>query len=156
MKSLQPSQLLAFLASGVVLGLSGAQLFTGFGMAFPQSPWTMIITLPLIGLAVLIASLPIVRYRKKLEKYTEGERPARPNPFYAFRVLVIARATSLAAALFAGWHLGGLIWLFSFSVAPTALVASSGSGAAGSLVMLGCALVAEQNCKAPRDPGEEA
>lgn len=156
MKALQPSQLLAFLAVGIILGLTAAQLASGFGMAFPQSPWSLIITLPLIGIATLLASVPIARYRKKLEKYTEGPRPARPNPFYAFRVLVIARATSLTAALFAGWHLGGLLWLFSFSVAPSALVLSSGLGAAASLVMLGCAWIAEHNCKAPTDPGEEA
>ena len=156
MRSLGPSQLLAFLASGAILGLSAAQLTTGFGLSFPVSPLSMIITLPIIGVAIFLASLPIARYRKQLEKYTEGPRPQRPNPFYAVRVLVISRATSLAGALFAGWHLGALVWLFSFSVAPAALVSSTGFGLAGSLVMLGGGMVAEQNCRAPRDPGEGA
>ncbi len=156
MKTLQPNQLLAFLAIGMIGGLSAAQLATGFGLAFPQSPWTLILTLPAIGIAVLIASLPIARYRRQLTKVEEGKRAARPNPFYAFRVLIVARATALTAALFAGWYLGGLIWLFGFSVAPAALVTSSGIGLLAAGLMLGCAVAAEHNCKAPSDPGEEA
>ena len=154
MKSLQPNQILAFLAVGLITGLSAAQLASGFGYAFAQSPWTLIATLPMIGVAVLIASLPIARYRRQKARAEEGKRAPRPNPFYAFRVLIIARATALTGALFAGWYLGGLAWLFGFSVAPGALVASSIFGLAGAAVMLSLALVAEHNCKAPSDPGE--
>lgn len=156
MKSLPPSQLAVFLTIGLVLGLSGVQLLSGFGYPFPVSPWSMIITLPLIGIGVWLASLPIARYRTKLEQYSEGPRPSRPNPFYAFRVLVIARATSLAGALFVGWHLGAVIWLVSFSVAPAALTQPTLFAVAGAIVMLAGGLIAEQNCKTPKDPGEEA
>ena len=156
MRSLSSSQLLSFLAAGAILGLSAVQLSTGFGFSFPASPASMIITLPIIGIAVLLASLPIARYRRQLEKYQEGPRPQRPNPFYAVRVLVISRATALTGALFSGWHLGALVWLFSFSVAPAALVTNAGFGLAAALIMLGGGMIAEQNCKAPRDPGEGA
>lgn len=156
MKSLPPAQLAVFLAIGLVLGLSAVQLLSGVGYPFPVSPWSMIITLPLIGIGVWLASIPIARYRKKLEQYQDGPRPSRPNPFYAFRVLVIARATSLAASLFAGWHLGALIWLVSFSVAPAALTQPTLFAVAGAIMMLAGGIVAEQNCKTPKDPGEEA
>lgn len=156
MKSLQPNQLGVFLAVGLILGLSLVQLLTGSGMAFPQSPWSMILILPLIGISVYLASLPIARYRKKLESYIEGPRPQRPNPFFAFRLLLIARATALTAALFAGWHLGAMLWLVSFSVAPAALTTPTALGIIGSIAMLIGGYLAEQNCKTPKDPGEEA
>ena len=151
-----PQNLLAFLAAGAVFGLSLSQLATGVGYAFPVSPWSMVLMLPLIGAATYLASWPIYRYRKKLEQQTEGPRPARPNPFYAFRVLIVARAVALTGALFAGWHLGSLIWLLSFSVAPTALVLPMLFGLIGSVAMLGGGILGEFNCRAPKDPGEGA
>jgi hypothetical protein len=116
----------------------------------------MILMLPLIGVAIYLATLPIYRYRKSLEKWESGPRPSRPNPFFAFRALVVSRAIALTAALFAGWYLGGLIWLVSFSIAPTGLTIPTVFGAIGSLVMLGGGLAGEYNCRAPRGPNEEA
>jgi hypothetical protein len=52
--------------------------------------------------------------------------------------------------------LGGLIWLVSFSIAPTGLTTPTVFGAIGSLVMLGGGLAGEYNCRAPRGPNEEA
>ena len=156
MKPLQPAGLASFLAAGAVLGLTAAQLATGLGYSFPLSPWSMILMLPLIGVAIYLATLPIYRYRKSLEKWESGPRPSRPNPFFAFRALVMSRAIALTAALFAGWYLGGLIWLVSFSIAPTGLTTPTVFGAVGSLVMLGGGLAGEYNCRAPRGPNEEA
>ena len=148
--------LIAFVGVGAVLGLSSAQLATGFGYAFPVSPWSMVLMLPLIAISVYLASYPIYRYRKKLEEHKEGPRPARPNPFYAFRVLVISRAVALTGALFGGWHAGALIWLISFSVAPSALVMPMLFGLLGSATMLAGGQLGEFNCRVPKDPGEGA
>ena len=156
MKPLQPAGLASFLAAGAVLGLTAAQLATGLGYSFPLSPWPTILMLPLIGVAIYLATLPIYRYRKSLEKWESGPRPSRPNPFFAFRALVISRAIALTTALFAGWYLGGLIWLVSFSIAPSGLTTPTVFGAVGSLVMLGGGLAGEYNCRAPRGPNEEA
>lgn len=156
MRSLPPTQLLLFLAIGLVAGLSSSQLATGFGYSFLVSPGSLLIVLPLIGIAIYIASYPIYRYRKKAEKFEPGPRPTRPNPFFAFRVLVVARAVALTGSLFAGWHLGQLMWLISFSVAPVGLVVPTLLGLLGSASMLGGGLLAEFNCRAPKDPGEGA
>jgi hypothetical protein len=114
----------------------------------------MLIVLPVIAVVVYFASYPIFRYRKKAEKYESGPRPNRPNPFYAFRVRLVSRAVALTGSLFAGWHLGQLLWLISFSVAPAALVLPTALGLLGGGSMLGGGLLAEFNCRAPRDPGE--
>lgn len=154
MKNLPPSQLLLFLVAGLVAGLSSSQLATSFGYSFLVSPTSMLIVLPVIAIGIYLASYPIFRYRKQAEKYESGPRPNRPNPFFAFRVLLIARAVALTGSLFAGWHLGQLLWLISFSVAPSGLVLPTVLGLLGSASMLGGGLLGEYNCRAPRDPGE--
>jgi hypothetical protein len=154
MKNLPPTQLMMFLAVGLVAGLSSSQLATSFGYSFLVSPASLLIALPVIAIGIYLASYPIYRYRKKAEKYESGPRPTRPNPFFAFRVLLVARAVALTGSLFAGYHLGQLLWLISFSVAPGGLVLPTVLGLLGSASMLGGGLLGEYNCRAPRDPGE--
>lgn len=154
MKNLPPTQLMMFLAVGLVAGLSSSQLATSFGYSFLVSPASLLIVLPVIAIGIYLASYPIYRYRKKAEKYESGPRPTRPNPFFAFRVLLVARAVALTGSLFAGWHAGQFLWLISFSVAPAGLVLPTVLGLLGSASMLGGGLLGEYNCRAPRDPGE--
>jgi hypothetical protein len=140
-----------FSVAGLVLGLVVAQLSAGFGYVFPASPSSLPISLLLLllGLANYLFSFPIYRYRKQLGLYKEGVRPERPNPFYAVRVLILARASVLAGALFAGWHAGLLIWLVSFSVAPENLILSSSFGLVGAVALTIGGLVSKRNCKTP-------
>lgn len=135
----------------VMLSINVVQLFAGFGQSYPQSPISLIITMPLIGIAVVIATLPILRYRKAVEQHTQGPRPERPSPFYAVRALVLSRATALAGAIFVGWHLGALIWLAVFSVAPIGPVTQTSFAFLSSIAMLIAGLIGQSNCKAPRD-----
>lgn len=144
------------LLMSVFLAINITQLFAGFGQPFPQSPASLLITMPVIGIAVVIATLPIYRYRKAAESYIEGPRPARPNPFYALRALVLSRATALAGIVFVGWHLGALIWLTVFSVAPSGPVVVTSLGLLSALVMLVGGLIGQQFCRAPKGgSGEE-
>lgn len=136
----------------VLLSINIVQLFAGFGQSYPQSPLSLIITMPLIGLAVVIATLPIYRYRKAVEQYASGPRPERPSPFYAVRALVLSRATALAGTIFVGWHLGALIWLVVFSVAPIGPVTLTSIALISSILMLVAGLIGQNNCKAPQDP----
>jgi hypothetical protein len=107
------------------------------------------------GLAIYLLTLPISGYRAKVEKLV-SPAPKRPNPFYAFRLLVLARAVMLTGAGFLGWHLGQLVWLVSFSVAPIGLVAPTLFGLGGSGLMLLGGILAELNCRLPKDPDGES
>ena len=148
--------LFGFFAIGLVLSVSLIQLLAGNGMAFPLSPNSLLVTLPLTGLVVYLASWPIYRYRKAVEGFSQGPRPARPNPFYAVRVMVLARATGLSGSLFLGWHVGAGLWLLAFSVAPGALLGPTTFGMLGSGVMLAGGLLGQLNCRAPKNgDGEE-
>jgi hypothetical protein len=105
-----------------------------------------------IGLAVWIASLPIAKYRKDRER---GKRVAWPNPFYATRVLIMAKATSIASSAFLGWHAGQLLWLLSFGFAPTPVLTTSLIAIASLLAVIG-GLLAEWNCRASSNSDGEA
>ena len=156
MKVIGWPNLFGFFAIGLVLSVSSIQLLAGNGMAFPLSPNSLLVTLPLTGIAVYLASWPIYRYRKAVEGFSQGPRPARPNPFYAFRVMVLARATGLAGSLFLGWHVGAGVWLLAFSVAPGALLGPTIFGLLGAGVMLAGGLLGQLNCRAPKNgDGEE-
>lgn len=156
MKLIGWPNLFGFFAIGLVLSVSSIQLLAGNGMAFPLSPNSLLITLPLTGIVVYLASWPIYRYRKAVEEFSQGPRPARPNPFYAVRVMVLARATALAGSLFLGWHVGAGVWLLAFSVAPGALLGPTSFGILGAGVMLAGGLLGQLNCRAPKNvDGEE-
>ena len=138
-----------FSVVGLVLGLIAAQLSAGFGYAFPTSPTSLPISLLVLAIANYLFSFPIYRNRKQLGRYKEGIRPERPNPFYAVRVLILARASVLAGALFAGWHVGVIIWLVSFSVAPENLMLTSSFGLVAAVALTIGGLVSQWNCKTP-------
>jgi hypothetical protein len=140
----------------VLLSINIVQLFAGFGQSYPQSPISLIITMPLIGVAVVLATYPIYRYRKAVEKHISGPRPERPSPFFAVRALLLSRATALAGAIFLGWHLGALIWLVVFSVAPVSPVIQTSFALVSSVAMLAAGLVGQSNCRAPKDGGDES
>ena len=145
-----PKTLGVIAALMLLAGFATSQLLVGSGYPFPASPWTLLVSIPVIGLAVLIFSLPIRRYTRSLAK---SERAKRPSNHYSYRVLLLARAGQLTAAGFLGWHLGALIWAGMF--APIAELQASGwLGTAGSTLMLLSCYLAEWNCRAPKDSGD--
>lgn len=151
--------LLSLLAVGFVLAVTAAQLLVSFGWAFPVSPLSLTLTLALLGPLVFAATLPIRRYQKRLERYFAGKaaRPERVNPFYAFRVLLLSRASALAGSGFLGWHIGLLAALALLGVAGSSLLPGLIWGLLASALLSGLSVWAEFNCRIPGDqppPGE--
>ncbi len=135
----------------LVLGAAIAQLATGFGFAIPAAPLSLSVSVLAIGFAVLIAAIPIARYRK-LSQAQKAIR--RPNPFYAVRVLLFSRAAQITSVAFLGWHLGLGIWLLAFTPS-VALVTDCFLGALFCLGGLIAALLAEWNCRTPKVDDEK-
>lgn len=133
-----------------VIAAATAQLATGFGFAIPSAPISLAVTVVVIGIAVAIAAIPIARYRGQKEA---GKTSKRPNPFYAVRVLLFARAAQITSVGFLGWHAGLALWLIAFTPSLN-LVQESSFAALLCLLGLAGALLAEWNCKAPRDGDE--
>ena len=152
MPAISWSKLSALFIVAFGAGLLVSGLLVRSGSAFPALPGTLALTLLVIGIAVFLASLPISHYRKSAER---GEFAKRPNPFFAIRILLFARATSITATGFSGWFLGQLGWLFLFGNPVEALVTTTALAllAGGAMLVLG--YLAELNCRAPKEPESE-
>ena len=68
------------------------------------------------------------------------------------RVLLLSKASSIAGAMFIGWHSGVLIYQLTGQVVVPGLVLQNGLGLFASSVLVVAALVTEQICRLPQDP----
>jgi hypothetical protein len=127
-----------------------ASFMVGRGLQVPVSPANLLITLAAISVVLLALAIPIWRYRSAL-KQKSSQRPKRVNPFYAVRVLLLAKASSLAGALFASWHLGVVVFSLSGAVVVQSLVLQNSFGFIASVMLIVAALITEQICRLPQD-----
>jgi hypothetical protein len=107
-----------------------------------------------IGIGIYGSTFPIFLYRNQVEKLQQ-QVVKRPDPLLSFRLLVLARAVMITGLGFLGWHIGQLVWLWLFSIAPTGLVQPTLVGVAASLLLYLGGLGAEYNCRLPKDPDGE-
>jgi hypothetical protein len=146
-KHTSASSLLVFAVIGFVGGwiLDAALAATGEPIVVP--PYSLAVVLVILAVLVVIAAVPVRRAVR------EG---TRVDPFYAMRVVVLAKASSLTASLLAGGALGILVYLLSRSVIPGPggpLMALASTGGAIGLLIGG--LVAERMCTVPPEDDED-
>jgi hypothetical protein len=139
----RPGSLILLALVGAVGGFLAELGLAASGGAIVVPPLTLPLTLAVVGVVVLGFAIPIYRA-------TRGSKPARIDPFRSMRVAVLAKAGSLAGALFAGAGAGILLYLLSRSVIPALdSVWLAVASLAGAVVLLVCALVAEHMCTIP-------
>lgn len=177
---MKPTRALTLLATALVAGVA-AYLWSTYsvthGREIPVSGFNVLFSLPSVSVVLVILALPIYRYRRELNKRLENKNATsgRPNsqtaqqlipvggqkrvkrvdPFYAVRVLLLAKATAIAGSLFAGWHLGVVLIQFSSPVISSGVWLNLGT-MLGALISVGIALWVESICKIPDDPDEKA
>jgi hypothetical protein len=134
-----------------VLGYFISALLVGRGFSVPVSPLNLLITLGAIGIVLLALSIPIWRYRGAL-KENATTRPKRVDPFYAVRVLLLAKASAIAGALFAGWHIGVVGFQLLSPVVVQVMVLQNALGFFASFALVVSASVTEQICRLPNEP----
>ena len=152
MQSISVSKLAALGVSTLVLGFASSQFLVGTGSAFPVAPASLALSLAVIGIGVFAASFPIRKYAKGRER---GLAVKRPNPLVAFRILLLARASVITSAGFLGWFLGQLLWLNTVGNPVEALLVATLMSVGASALMLLLGVLAELNCKVPKDPDGE-
>jgi Protein of unknown function (DUF3180) len=135
--------LLAVLGGGLMWFIETALAASGRAVVLP--PVTLGVALVLIGVIIVAMALPVRRVSR-------GVANARVDPFYATRVLMLAKASSLSGALLGGGGLGIVGYLLSRSVvaSPNALTMSI-VAAVGAILLLVAGLVAEHMCSIPPD-----
>jgi hypothetical protein len=122
---------------------------TSAGRPILSPPITLPIALAAIGVIVIALALPIRRL-------TSGKSKAPIDPFYATRVVVLAKASALSGSLLLGAGIGVLIYLLSRSGVPAVgSVAPAVALIVGSGILLAAGLVAEHMCTLPPDDQDD-
>jgi hypothetical protein len=154
MKPTKASSVIAVIFVMAVLSFLAVRLLVSNGMPIPTSPTNLLLALAFIAVVVLGLAVPIWRYKTALTQYKTGSRPKRVDPFYAVRVVLLAKASALTGSGFLGWHLGALIAQLSLPVGFTAALLQNSFGLVASVVLTAAAIISEQICRLPDEPND--
>jgi hypothetical protein len=144
-----PLHLVLLVAFGGVLTWLLETTLAASGRAVLIPPFTLAVALVLIGIMVVMMALPVRRVARRVPGATV-------DPFYATRVVIIAKASSLSGALLTGGGLGVGFYLLSRAVLPAVGSITMAFGAAlGAVVLLIAGLVAENMCTIPPDEPDQ-
>lgn len=139
----KPSTLIALLLVGAALGwfLETALVATGRPRLVP--PLSLGLALVVIAALVVVLAVPVSRA-------VRGTATKRVDPFYATRVVVLAKASSLAGSLLSGAAGAIVVFLLVRSaVTPVGSVAMAVGAMAGAVLLVVAGLIAEKMCTLP-------
>lgn len=149
---MKPTKILNLIAWAVLATTAGyllPQIVVNQGGSIPISPLNIILTLPLIGVILLLMAIPIFKYRKALLARAKSVTAARPlplNPFFSVRILLLAKSISISGSIFSGWHIG-VVWLqLSSPIIPSSIVQNA-LALLGAILMTICAVLVERVCR---------
>lgn len=148
MKRTSPSTVVAFL----VVALAAGFVFNAV-LASTQRPVavpSITLGLVLLAIAAIVISLAVPVFR-----VARGRTKERIDAYYATRVVLIAKASSLSGALFGGFVSGMLIYMLTRGVSvPASSLVPTVIGVVGGVVLLVAGLVAEHMCSIPPEDGD--
>lgn len=145
-----PTKPSSLLVAGMAAAAVAWLLISGFYADIPRLPWLPVATLA--GLAVLEA------YAAASTRARIDQKPGRErvNPLVVARYVVLAKASSLAGSIFAGFYAGVTIFLLiertraAYDDLPAAV-----GGLVAALALVGAALWLERSCRVPERPDED-
>ncbi|QNO37645.1 DUF3180 family protein [Protaetiibacter sp. SSC-01] len=149
--------LLALLALGAGVVAIALQLGLGaVGLSKIVPQVTLAVTLVLIAVVVVVIALP-VRRATRAARDRAADAPPRPrvDPFYATRVVLIAKASAVTGSLLGG-AAAGLVG--ELLIRPVSAASSVWAGVAmlvGSVLLLVAGLLAEGWCVLPPDDEDQ-
>ncbi len=144
-----PLHLVLLVGFGGIIMWGIETMLAASGRAVLVPPFTLGVALVLIGVVVVLMALPVRRVSRRVPG-------SSVDPFYATRVVIIAKASSLAGALLAGGGLGVGVFLLSRPVLPAVgSITMAFAAALGAVVLLVAGLVAENMCTIPPDDPDQ-
>jgi hypothetical protein len=148
--SMRPTSLSVLVVAGLAAAAVGWLLLSAFYAEMPRLPW-----LPIIVLAALAIAEAILAQNTSARIQRKPGAP-RVDPLAVARYAVLAKASSLAGALFAGFSAGLLSWL---ALEPTKAarddVPAAAGGVIAALALVGAALWLERSCRVPERPDQK-
>lgn len=136
----------------LVLALAGAVAGWLLELTMVSSGQPAIVRLETIGIAAGIIGVMIVLFALPVFRVVRKVPGARVDPFYATRVVLLAKSSSLAGAVFTGLAGAVLVFLLTRSVLPAVgSVSMAVVTVIGAVVLLAGGLIAEKMCTLPPD-----
>ena len=153
MRPINPLVIALWVVASAAVGFGYSQWAVNNGLTIPISGVSLGISIFVIAVILLVATVPIWRYKKNLITPLDPTKSkALPlNPFYAYRVLLLAKSGAITAAIFLGWHAGVLIKQYTAPVIVPEAMSRNFTAAIASIVLLIVAFIVEQICKLPKD-----
>jgi hypothetical protein len=149
-KPTTPTSLLALAVAGGALMYAAELVLLRLGQPIVVPPITLAVALALLGVIIPVLGWPV-------RQLTRGHSPSGYiDPFYATRVLLVAKAGSLTASALTGGAIGVLVYLLGRAVIAWPQVLVTSLTFAGGILMLIGALVAERWCVIPPSDAEES
>jgi hypothetical protein len=144
--------LLAVLAVGAAVGWTGVRLVVRISGSLPDVPFSA--PLALVLLAAVLAGGGVVM-RRRVQQWRPGRPRVRPD--LAVRLLVLAKASSLAGAAVAGGYLGAAVAYAADLDVPFRRSSTWWclGTAALALVVVAAALWLERECRTPPIDSDE-
>jgi hypothetical protein len=145
--SLRPTSLSVLVVAGLAAAAVGWLLLSAFYSRMPALPWPPIIVIGALSIAEGVLA-------QNTAARIHGRPGAGPVDALAVaRYAVLAKASSLAGALSAGFSAGLLAWL---ALEPTKAarddIPAAVGGVAAALALVGAALWLERSCRVPDQP----
>lgn len=133
-----------------VLAVAGAALgwlievgLAAAGLATLVPPYSLPITIAAIGVVVVLAGWPI-------RQMVRGAAKRKVDPFRAMRVLLLAKASTLAGAVLGGVAVGLGVYLLTRPVLPpVASLIPVAATLLAAIVLIVCGLLVEHWCRIP-------
>ena len=148
MKPTRPGPLLIVALVGAVALFGVETLLLRLGEPLLTPPVTLGVTLLMLGVIIPALAWPIRQStRDQSERQAANNRLV--NPFYATRVVVLAKAGALTGAILAGAGVGVVVFLLGRIVVVWGHVVLAGVTVLGGVVLLVGSLLAERWCQIP-------
>ena len=139
----RPSTLIALVLLGGALGWFLETVLVATGRPRVVPPWSLGLALVVIAVLVVVLAVPVYRV-------VRGTAVKRIDPFYATRVVVLAKASSLAGSLLTGAAGAIVVYLLVRSaVTPVGSIAMAVSATVGAVLLVVAGLIAEKMCTLP-------
>lgn len=163
---LRPTEPATLVVAGLAAAAIGWLLISHFYGSMPRLTWLPVIVIA--GLALLEAAVAQDTWARvhqrgwgpALARFQRGSAATRPpvDPLVVARFVVLAKASSLAGAIFAGGYGGFLSWLLIESRRLTQAAIDlppAISGLVASSALMGAALWLEWACRVPKSPDDD-
>jgi hypothetical protein len=142
--------LLALAVAGGALMYAAELVLLRLGQPLVVPPVTLAVALSMLGVIIPALAWPV-------RQLTRGQSASGYiDPFYATRVLLVAKAGSLTASALTGGAVGVVVFLVGRAVIAWPQVLVTSLTLAGGILMLIGALVAERWCVIPPSDAEES